>query len=278
MWYFFTEVQQILFVAYVLHAPTVAHCTLASSQMDLQCDTFWVPKGKNHNRKHERLLYLRQSLSFCSASGWLRCSVIPGTPHTPMCSIYGGRIPAAWSGKGIISRRYSGWWICRCCLCIPMATSPLSEELWCIKKGKKKNNLWAGPWCIKMLRGGMWGCLETPSGEIHSHHSHQHYWCKCYHFGGYCYSCHLPLCSHTLLDSIRHPCKTAMWCVCVPLRAHTWPIVKAAIVWAHDNVTECYMTSGTSLQTERSRGTQVKRQWDSLSLDDRREEPPSLIE
>lgn len=136
MWYFFSEVQQILFVAYVLHAPMVAHSALTISQTDLQCDGFWVPtgKGKNRNRKHERLLYLRQSLSLCSASGWLQCSVIPDTTHTPKCSIYSGRIPAAWSGKGIISQRYSGWWICRCCLCIPMATSPLSEELWCIRK------------------------------------------------------------------------------------------------------------------------------------------------
>lgn len=132
---FFSKVQQILSVACVLHAPTAAQCTLTISQMDLQRDDFWVPveKGKNHNQKHERLLYLRQSLSLCSPSGWsiqpLQCSVILGTQHTPKRSIYGSRIPAAWSRKGIISQWYSGWWICRCCLCIPIATSPLSKEL-----------------------------------------------------------------------------------------------------------------------------------------------------
>lgn len=140
--HFFSEVQHILFVAYVLHVPAFAHCTLTVSQMDIQYNNFWVPtgKGKRHNQKHERLLYLRQSLRLCLMSGWhvqSWCSVILGTMHTPKRSIYSGRIPAAWSGKGIISQRYSGWWICRCRLCIPMATSPLCKELWCIKAEEK---------------------------------------------------------------------------------------------------------------------------------------------
>lgn len=94
------------------------------------------------------------------ASGWhvqpLQCSVIPGTPHTPKRSIYGGRIPAAWSRKSIISQRYSWWWICQWCLCIPMVTSPLSKELWCRKKKEKHCKLEIG-W-----KKRKWRHLETP--------------------------------------------------------------------------------------------------------------------
>lgn len=145
MWYFFSDVQQTLLVAYVLHVPVFAHCTLAVCQIDIQYNKFWVPMGKSkrHNQKNERSLYLRQSLSLCSTSGRrvqsLWYSFIADTLHTPKCAIYSGRIPAAWSEKGIISHRYSGWWICRCHLYIPMATSPLCKELWGIKAEKKKH-------------------------------------------------------------------------------------------------------------------------------------------
>lgn len=49
-------------------------------------------------------------------------------------------------------------------------------------KERKKKKLQASPRCVKMLQGGKQGRLETPSGEIHSHHSHQHYRRRCYHF------------------------------------------------------------------------------------------------
>lgn len=71
-----------------------------------------------------------------------------------------------------------------------------------------------------------------------------------------CYS-HLPPCSHTVLDSIKLPCKTATstWCLCMPPPADARLVLRATMFSVHgDNVMEFHLTSGTFMQNREVKG------------------------
>lgn len=99
---------------------------------------------------------------------------------------------------------------------------------------------------------GKWWYLVTPSGETHSFPINTTSASVTTLVAATCTTC---LCSHTVLNSIKQPCKTAtsMLCLCMPPPADTRLVPRAMIISVHRNLMEFHLTSGTFVQTERLR-------------------------